>query len=67
MDVSALHARLLGDESPAAEFRARAFHHAQSVHKRYAAFRRTGALQLALNEQELKNAAHSGRSIDRSV
>ena len=54
MDVSALHARLLGDESPAAEFRARAFHHAQSVHKHYAAFRRTGALQLALNEQELK-------------
>ena len=27
MSVSALHARLLGDESPAAEFRARAFHH----------------------------------------
>lgn len=54
MSVSALHARLLGDESPAAEFRARAFHHAQSVHKNYEAFRRTGALQLALNEQELK-------------
>ena len=54
MSVSALHARLLGDESPAAEFRARAFHHAQSVHKNYEAFRRTGALQLALNDQELK-------------
>ena len=32
---------------------ARAFHHAQSVHKHYAAFRRTET-QLALNEQELK-------------
>jgi tRNA 5-methylaminomethyl-2-thiouridine biosynthesis bifunctional protein len=53
MSVSALHARLLGDESPAAEFRARAFHHAQSVHRNYGAFRRTGALQLALNDQEL--------------
>ena len=53
MNVSALHARLLGDQSPAAEFRARAFHHAQSVHKHYTAFRRTGALQLALNDQEL--------------
>ena len=42
MDVSALHARLLGDESPAAEFRARAFHHAQSIHTNYTAFRRTG-------------------------
>ena len=30
MNVSALHARLLGDQSPAAEFRARAFHHARA-------------------------------------
>ena len=53
MNVSAMHARLLGDRTPAAEFRARAFHHARAVHQQYAAFQHTGALQLALNERDL--------------
>lgn len=53
MHVSALHARLLGDESPAAEFRARAFHHAAASAPCLAGFRQTGALQLALTPQEL--------------
>ena len=53
MSVRCTHA-CSATKVPAAEFRARAFHHAQSVHKHYAAFRRTAALQLALNEQELK-------------
>ncbi len=53
MNVSALHARLLGDQTPTAEFRARAFHHATALLHHLPAFRQTGALQLALNEQEL--------------
>lgn len=53
MSVSALHARLLGDQSPGAEFRARAFHHARASMDGLDAFRPTGALQLALNDQEL--------------
>ena len=53
MPVSALHARLLGDQTAAAEFRARAFHHARAMHQDYPSFRPTGALQLALNEREL--------------
>lgn len=53
MHVSALHGRLLGDETQAAEFRARAYHHAASLYKHQPAFRHTGALQLALTEKEL--------------
>ena len=53
MHVSALHGRLLGDETQGAEFRARAYHHAVSLYKRQPAFRHTGALQLALTEREL--------------
>jgi tRNA 5-methylaminomethyl-2-thiouridine biosynthesis bifunctional protein len=53
MHVSALHGRLLGDETQGAEFRARAYHHAVSLYKRQPAFRHTGALQLALTEKEL--------------
>ena len=34
MHVSALHGRLLGDETPGAEFRARAYHHAVSLYQR---------------------------------
>ena len=53
MHVSALHGRLLGDETQGAEFRARAYHHALSMYKRQPAFRHTGALQLALTEKDL--------------
>ena len=53
MHVSALHGRLLGDATPGAEFRARAYHHAVSLYQRQPAFRHTGALQLALTEKEL--------------
>lgn len=53
MNVSALHARLLGDQSPAAEFRARAFHHARASSGFFPALQFTGALQLALTAQEL--------------
>jgi glycine/D-amino acid oxidase-like deaminating enzyme len=53
MNVSALHGRLLGDETAGAEFRARAYHHAVSLYRQQSAFRPTGALQLALTEKEL--------------
>lgn len=54
MHVSALHARLLGDQSPAAEFRARAFHHARASSESFPGVRPTGALQLALTQRELR-------------
>jgi tRNA 5-methylaminomethyl-2-thiouridine biosynthesis bifunctional protein len=54
MNVSALHARLLGDQSPAAEFRARAFHHARASSASFPGLQVTGALQLALNPKELE-------------
>ena len=53
MDVSALHCRLLGDTSPGAEFRARAFHYARSYHPNFPGFSATGAIQLAMNDNEL--------------
>lgn len=53
MNVSALHARLLGDQSPAAEFRARAFHHARASSGSFSGLQFTGALQLALTPREL--------------
>ena len=53
MDVSALHCRLLGDSSPGAEFRARAFHYARSYHPNFPGFSATGAVQLAMNDGEL--------------
>ena len=53
MSVSALHARLLGDQSPAAEFRARAYHHARASSGAFPGVRASGALQLALTQREL--------------
>ena len=53
MDASALHCRLLGDSSPGAEFRARAFHYARSYHHNFPGFADTGAVQLAMNDGEL--------------
>lgn len=53
MSASALHCRLLGDGSPGAEFRTRAFHHARAVHASYPGFAATGAVQLALSSQEV--------------
>jgi tRNA 5-methylaminomethyl-2-thiouridine biosynthesis bifunctional protein len=52
MQASALHCRLLGDLSATAEFRARAYHHAQPVLSTHPAAQPIAAVQLALSAKE---------------
>ena len=63
MNVSALHGRLLGDETAGAEFRARAYHHAVSLYRQQPAFDQPAPCSLRYGERTHQTACVSARSI----